>query len=505
MPVTFDRKWFNPLYFILNELFKDNSIRTILVYGGKSSSKTISIAQMIVKECFIRGANTMAFRKTSNAIPGTLKKSFTKSIDGMYLHPVYEKQDRRYLCQNQGRFISEIVLKGLDDEEKAKGIESYKYVYLDELNQFLASEFEQINLSLRGIEGQKILGSWNPVDENSWVKLELVDKFEWIETNHKLPCPNSFVKKSVCGKVVLIKTTYEDNFWITGSKGKKYTVNGVETIVTEDYGYRDENIIYQYEEITRKSNAQSYKVNVLGEWGKTVFGGEFLKAWRSEVHTGSYPYNPELAIYLYFDENVNPYLPCGIFQISKDLKTLYLIHVLAKKNPENTVKHICSDINSYLRRMNHKESVYVGGDPTSQKEDVKQEKGYDMFKIIMSFLVDWKPKRATLSGSPSVKTSKEFVNDILEFNQLGITICVDKNCRTAIIDFENTKEDKNGKVDKSTVTDPVSKVSYQPYGHFCDILRYMVCFMFSKEYAEYQRGGKESPMSLGVRKSKSGY
>lgn len=504
MPVTFDKKWFNPLYYILNHIFKDVTIRKVYIYGGKSSSKTISAAQIIVKECFIKGSNSIAFRKESARIPTTIKKSFNSSIDGMYLHPAFEKQDRRYLCQNQGHGVSEIVLMGLEQEEKAKGIESYKFVYMDELNQFLMSEHEQIILSLRGIEGQKLIASWNPVDENSWVKTDLVDQYEWIETNHKLPCEESFVKISSCGTAILIKTTYEDNFWVTGSKGKKYTVNGVETIVIEEYGYRDESLIAEYDTL-RTRNANSYKVNVLGEWGKTVFGGEFLKAWRSESHTGTYPYNPELAIYLYFDENVNPYLPCGIFQISKDLKTLYLIHVFAKKNPENTVKHICADINSYLRRMNHKENVYVGGDPTSQKEDVKQEKGHDMFKIIMSFLSDWKPKRATLSGSPSVKTSKEFVNDILEFNQLGITICVDKNCRIAIVDFENTKEDKNGKVDKSTITDPISKVSYQPYGHFCDILRYMVCYMFSKEYAEYQRGGKEAPMSLGERKSRSGY
>jgi phage terminase large subunit len=141
MAVRFDKKWFNPLYFVLNEIIKDPTIRKVLVYGGKSSSKTVSICQVLAKECFIKAANTIAFRKESAIIPTTLKKSFNLSIDTLRLNPVYERQDRKYLCTHQNLGQSEIVLKGLDHEEKAKGIESYKYVYIDELNHFTKAEY----------------------------------------------------------------------------------------------------------------------------------------------------------------------------------------------------------------------------------------------------------------------------------------------------------------------------------------------------------------------------
>ncbi len=475
MPVIFSRKWFNPLYFILNDLFEDNNIRTILIYGGKSSSKTISICQQLAKQCYVNAASTLAFRKESAIIPITLKESFNKSIESMYLHPAFEVQDRRYLCENQAGTISKIVLKGLDNKEKAKGAESFKYVYLDELNQFLQSEFEQISLSLRGIEGQKILASWNPVDENSWVKTELVDKYEFVDTEYKLPCENSFVKKSTDGKVILIKTTYEDNYWITGSPCKTY-------------GYRDENLISEYEAL-RTKNANSYKVNVLGEWGKTVFGGEILKEWKTEIHTGLYPYDPEQAIYLFFDENVNPYFPCGIFQVGKNNKSPRLIHSIAAKNPNNTIKSICREINRKLLEWAHKENVYYGGDATSQKEDVKLEKGDDLFRLIGNELKEWKPQRRTNKANPSVRMSTDFFNSLLAGHIDGMDFGVDKNCRQAIIDFENTKEDKNGKVDKTTVKDPISGVSYQPYGHFFDLTRYFLVTIFSTEYEQYQRGG----------------
>ena len=474
MPIRFSRKWFNPLYFIINEIAKDPTIRRVLIYGGKSSSKTVSIAQFLTKECACYASNTIAFRKESTIIKTTLKKSFNLAIDNMYLHPAFDKLELSFRSNiNDG----EIVMKGLDDPEKAKGVESYKYIYLDELNHFTYAEYEQFDLSMRGIAGQKLFAAWNPVDENSFVKTEIVDKNEWISTDKfgTLPDHNSFIHISADGKTILIRTTYKDNYRIVGSP-------------CGQYGYVDNNLISLYEGL-REKNYNSYKVNVLGEWGKTTFGGEFLKSWRSEKHVDICKYNPELAVYLIFDENVNPYFPCGIFQVAKNEKDFYLIHAIAKRNPENTVKHMCQEIDRKLKEWRHKEAVYIGGDATSKKDDVKQEKGHDLFYLISQELKEYKPRRAVLGSNPSVRMSADFFNAILEYNEQGLNFKVDKECRVAIADFENTKEDKNGGVDKKTVTDPITKVSYQPYGHFTDLTRYFICYVFANEYATYQRGG----------------
>lgn len=493
MMARFDKKWFNPLYFILNNIVRDSSVRTVLVYGGKSSSKTVSICQVLAKETYVKEASSMAYRKESAIIPTTIKKSFNLAIDGMYLHPAFEKQDRRFLCSTELGNRAEIVLKGLDDPEKAKGIESYKYVYLDELNHFEHSEYEQFNLSLRGIPGQKIFASWNPVDENSWVKTELVDKHEWIDTIEygQLPSEHSFIRKSADGKMILIRTVYQDNYWIVGSP-------------CGTFGYRDENLIAEYEALATK-NFNSYKVNVLGEWGKTVFGGEFLKAWRSEIHTGNHPYNPKLALHLIFDENTVPYFPCGIFQVGDSGKSANMIHAIALKNPQNKTSFMCQELDRRLRAWGHKEEIFVGGDATSQKEDVKQEDGHDLFRLIMNGLSKWRPRRSVLSSNPSVKVSKDFFNDILEYNAQGLSFGVDRSCRVAILDYENTKEDKNGKVDKTVIRDPVTKVSYQPWGHFVDLTRYFLVRTFANEYAKYQAGENSGKITTGKASSKNSY
>lgn len=469
MKITFDKKWFNPLYFILNDLLKDDTVRTILVYGGKSSSKTVSIAQILTKQLVVKNESSIAFRKESSTIPTTLKKTFNLAINNMYLSPAIERQDRRYITKTG----AEIPLKGIDNEEKAKGVESYKYLFLDELNHFEIGEYEQFQLSLRGIKGQKIFAAWNPVDENSWVKTQLVDKYEWMPTEYTLPCESSFIKRSMDGSVILIKTTYEDNYWIAGSP-------------CGTYGFRDQSLIDVYNDLKSK-NFNSYRVNVLGEWGKTVFGGEFLKNWKSETHVKSLQYDPSLAIWLSIDENVNPYFPCGVFQITDD-NEVRLINEFALKNPRNTVDEMARSITTLLKVYKHQGAVYLCGDATSQKDDVKLEKGYDLFRLLISKITDYKIIRRVPPSNPNVRPSADFFNAILQYNEQGISFYADERCRTAILDYENTKEDKNGKVDKKTVTDPITKVSYQPYGHIVDLSRYLITTVFASEYQKFQSG-----------------
>lgn len=287
--ITFKRQWFNPLYFILNDIIKDPTVRTILVYGGKSSAKTMSICQILAKEAVVNCKSTIAFRKESANIKTTLKESFTKAIKTTRLHNGFTPLEFSYPCYNG----SKIVMKGLDDPEKAKGIESFTHAYLNELNQFSYKEFKDINMSLRGIPGQKIIADWNPVDEKSWIKVEYLDKKEFVDTDYTLPCKDSFVKKSVDGRIVLIKTTYLDNYWICGSP-------------CGTYGFRDENLIAEYEEM-KTTDPESHQVNVLGEWGVIKPGRPFFHNLKNSMFKDeSFELIINSYLILQFDFNKNP-------------------------------------------------------------------------------------------------------------------------------------------------------------------------------------------------------
>ena len=48
--ITYSKKWFNPLFFILEDIVLNMpKVKRVLVYGGKSSAKTASISQLIAK------------------------------------------------------------------------------------------------------------------------------------------------------------------------------------------------------------------------------------------------------------------------------------------------------------------------------------------------------------------------------------------------------------------------------------------------------------------------
>lgn len=428
MIVRFDKKWFNPLYFILNDLIKDNSIRTILVYGGKSSSKTISISQILAKEAALKKASTIAFRKESTIIKTTLKKSFNLSIESMRLSPAFEKFEWSYRTKQ-----SEIVLKGLDEEEKAKGVESYKYIYLDELNHFSEAEYTQFNLSLRGIEGQKIFASWNPVDEASWVKKNLVDKYEFVDTEYELPCKESFVKKSTCGKVILIKTTYEDNYWITGSP-------------CGTYGYKDDNLMYEYKELKR-TNPKSYKINVLGEWGKVDVDGVFAWAFDEEKHISKdldnpiWKCDPNNYVYLSFDFNRNP-ITCAVIQYINDI--IYVIRQY--KLPNSDIYALCDRIKIEYSCF----TFIVTGDASGKNGTAMVRDNLNYYKIIKTQLTLNDGQFKIPSVNPGIEENQALVNTILVKKQVQIH---PKQAEALIYDLQNVSMNADGTMKKGDRND----------------------------------------------------
>lgn len=271
--VRLKKEWFNPLYYHLLHYIKVPTIRKIMVYGGKSSAKTVTIAQLLCVKGHTESASSINYRKEQSTIKTTLKNAFKKAISTIHFDNAYEVMD----FQIRGSKGQEIVFKGLDAEGKIKGIENYKYLLFDELDQFDEDEWTQANLSLRGMPDQKLFATWNPVREDIWIKKEL-DSHEWInlplmiEGNELSKLDSrSQVQISEDGKTLLIRTTYHDNKWIVGGDG---------------YGYRDENLIHEYE-LLGKAKPNWYLVNVLGHWGKPEVKRPFAYNFSREKHVKS--------------------------------------------------------------------------------------------------------------------------------------------------------------------------------------------------------------------------
>lgn len=379
----------------------------------------------------------MAFRKESTLIPTTLKKSFNLSIDTHRLQNGFTRFDRSY----KSVYGSEIVLKGLDKEEKVKGTESYDYLYFDELNQFEKKEFDQANLSLRGREGQKILASWNPVNVNSWVKKDFIDKHTFHDVDHTLPCKDSFVKISSNGKIVLIKTTYEDNFWITGSPDGSY-------------GFRDDNLIYEYNQL-KEFDENGYNVNVLGEWGIDDPNKLFAKDYSHAKHFGKTfkeLYHPGLEVFLAWDFNVDN--TC-----------------LAIQNPGNAINvlreyHIKGYDLQMLCELIKKDfqghDFIINGDASGRNKSAFTSGNATAYDLLHSYLdFSWDYQFFVRAANPSHLNSRLQTNMILKYHEVNIS----EECKELDMDLRSVEVDDKGSID------PYKKKNPQR-SHRSDCFRY---------------------------------
>jgi hypothetical protein len=243
----------------------------------------------------------------------------------------------------------------------------------------------------------------------------------------------------------------------------------------------------EYLENLKNMPRYRYEVLVEGNWNiQLKTGGEFYKCFELDKHVKPIEYNPSLPLHISWDDNVNPYLPLGIFQIVG--KELRWIDEIAGQTPNNTVKSVC---NEFIRRYpSHTSGLFMYGDATAEKEDTKLEKGYSFYRLAMDYLKAYRPNNRVSKSNPSVVMRGNWINTVLEKELNGINVIIDPKCKRAINDFINLKEDSDGTKLKSMETDPLTKVRYQKFGHFSDLFDYVMCSAFANDFSLYQTGGR---------------
>lgn len=250
----------------------------------------------------------------------------------------------------------------------------------------------------------------------------------------------------------------------------------------------------EYIENLKNMPRYQYEVFVEGNWDISLkVGGEFYKCFELDKHVYPTKYNPELPLHISWDDNVNPYLPCGIFQIEGT--EIRMIDEISGINPNNTVKAVCNEI--IRKYQSHNSGMYVYGDATASKEDTKMEKGHNFYKLIIDHLEQFRPVKRVLSSNPSVVMRGNWINTIFENEYQGIKVIIGEHCKTMINDLVLLKEAADGTKSKEKETNPTTKVSYQKLGHYSDLFDYIMCSAFSREYALYQQSNQSQLVITG--------
>lgn len=441
-------------------LFKNlesSDTRITINYGGAGSSKSYTQGQFLIIKGFKRRIRTLILRKTKEKLRDSVIELLVYEIlpslgIGQYFQ--FHKTERILTNLLTG---SEYLFRGLDDPEKIKSISGITDIWIEEASEFNEEDVNQLNTRLRNSDEDRIYLTFNPIDENHWLKAKYFDRED----------PD----------VTIFKSTYLQNKFLPPSYVKEL-LKFKET----DYDY--------------------YRVYALGDWGKLDTGGEVYKGFKPEIHVKDLEYDPSLPLHLSFDENVNPYLTCLIIQ-GED-RSVRVIDEITLKSPQN---NLAFTLTEFKRRYpNHKEGVFFYGDATSKKEDTKLEKGRNFYTLIREGLIEYNPVNRVPSSNPSVFTRTLFIDSIFRGIVEGPQILISPRARNTVEDLKYVKQASDGSKLKEKKKDPKTGVPYEPYGHTSDALEYFVCVFLSSDYYSFQRGSdKEVNYSQGKRRQRGTY
>ena len=497
-------KKLNPVGFHLMKLMQDTTIRFIILFGGSSSGKTYSVAQMVLIFTLWEGTNTLVMRKVGASIKDSIYQDFVTAASQLGISKMFKFQDgiKTIKCLTNG---ARIVFKGLDDSEKIKGLSSFKRVVMDEWSEFDEEDFKQIRLRLRGMEGQQIICTFNPIKETHWIKKKLFDTQKWHDVPMEIEIAGRAIPSELTGvksirmnepreimhkrtgeiihhdpDTVVIQTTYLNNFWVVGSPDGTY-------------GYYDEQCIATFE-FDRLNDPDYYNVYALGEWGVIRTGSEFFGSFNRGKHSKEVSYNSALPVHICVDSNVLPYITCTYWQVDIGAKTtIYQFDETLASSPNNTVRKAAKLVAKRLREL-APEKIFIHGDASTRASNNIDDEKRSFLDLFIDTLhkegIEVEDKVST--KNPSVPMSGEFINAIFDEIMPGYEIVIGENCNTSIEDYMSVQKDVNGAILKTKVKNKITMQTYEEHGHISDTFRYIVTDILRDEFLLFSNSRKRN-------------
>lgn len=216
-------------------LLLDYSRRWEFYCGSAGSGKSYSIAQKVIVRCCREPIKILVCRRYATTLRNSCFSLFKEVLAKWQLLPYVKiKETDMSITFPNG---SQIILMGLDTEEKLLSLNNISTVWIEEAYEVEREKVEQLNLRMRGqAQNQQLILSWNPISKNSWL----------YEFTVKKPPESSIFHHS----------TYKDN-----------------PFLNEEY-------IKALDEMEQRNPAK-YRIYGRGEWGVDV-EGLVITNWRAE-------------------------------------------------------------------------------------------------------------------------------------------------------------------------------------------------------------------------------
>lgn len=496
-------KKLNPNGFYLLKYLNDETIRFIILFGGSSSAKSFSTAQSILIQTLQDGENTLVMRKVGASIQKTIYEDYKVAAAGLGIAHLFKFQQNTIKCLIND---AKIDFSGLDDPEKIKGISNYKRVELEEWSEFDHIDFKQIRKRLRGKRGQQIICTFNPISESHWIKKEVIDKETWHDIPMQvtiggtvIPTELTLVKsvrmnapKSILNprtkqieeqppNMVLIQSTYLNNFWVVGSPDGTY-------------GFYDEQCIADFEH-DRIHDPDYYNVYALGEWGVIRTGSELFSSFHRGKHCGEHPYDPSLPVHLSVDNNVLPFISVSYWQASfEKITDIWQFGETCAGNPNNTVRKASKLVAHHLHSIGYTDRIYLHGDASTKASNTIDEEKRSWLDLFIDTLQKegYEVDDKICGKNPSVAMTAEFINAIFDGQIPGVRLAIDDHCTNSIEDYMSVQKDANGGMLKPRIKDKTTMQVYERHGHLSDTMRYLVYDLCRDEFVVFSNRRKRN-------------
>lgn len=414
-------------------LFADRS-RYLNLYGSSGSGKSVFASQKILARIVSeRKHRILCARKISATLRESVYKRLKNEIIAWGLLPEFtiNQTEMRFTHRPTG---NEIILTGLDDVEKLKSIEGITSMWLEEATELQPEDFDQLDLRMRGQSDnyKQIIISYNPIDENHWIKKRFHDNKD--------------------ERTTILKTTFRDNHFLD-----------------DDYKLVLES--------KASVNPNMYRIYYLGEWGREEVQRPFAYNFKPDKHVSRLAiYQHGFPVYLSLDFNVEPFV-CLCFHHWHDSKGEHL-HCFKEIVVENNgdIEEMCQRLETTfgLNAMHH--AVFTG-DAMQRKREITQRNNIDAWKIIDARFHCGQHRLKVPRANPRVKDSRYLINTLFAFHT---DLLIHPDCKGLIHELQYSEVDEEGEPIKKNRAD-----EKQRYDHL-DAFRYM-CNTWCRDWLERYR------------------
>lgn len=471
---------------VVNEAFipvMDDTSDFLILYGGRSSSKSYSLAVKCVfmmlehKHCKI-----LMIRNAYAHIRESCYDLIIQVIQNLGLEHQFSWRANPFTieCVNGNKAIG----RGLDKPRSIKSLNDLTCIWFEEEFPENSADFSTIVTTLRTKSAKylQVMFSINPevyhgaFEDNWFWKRFFQDHIGELTFRTEEDIEVDDGKKKIKQRVFVHHSTYKDNPHIDDSTKANLEKN-------------------------KYTDPDKYITHTLGLWGNKERTGLFYPLFNRAKNTLiNKPYDLSKPLHLSVDENVAPYMAATIYQLDlpqdgvlSAITSAYCIDELQTVK-HHSVENLCSE---FIKKYpNHTAGLFIYGDVSMKKRSTLLEAGWNGYKIMTTMLEKYNPTLRVPSHNPSLKARSDFINSL--FNG-GINDCefiIAEKCKVLLSDLMDVQTNKDGGKEKKVVKRDGK--SFQVNAHASDSMDYFLCQIFDKEMYRYLNGSSTVRPKFGV-------